>query len=469
MARYYIGIDVSKGYSVVSILEGQNLKRVSVFMINDTKKSRNDLLRAIDKLRKKGSLVIGLETTGGYERPLSFFLLDNQTFYGYEFYVVNPYKFSQWRKLKGTKSSDDQVSSRDLALYLSQEYEAEVKNWEVNTRRLKTDWEQRRLVNFIISQLKILAKLKTELKSGLYQVFPGILAKWKEKLPLWIYRVLSQYPTAVSVREASDEELLIIEGVGSLRLKLLRELSNESPFTSNSEFEGVIVKVLAGQILELEQQINKLKLRLVEYVSTTRAEEFEIVKSIRGISDWTASVFLVLLGRWEFYQDKTKLAGFFGIYPTKKVSGDGKAKSRLSKKGNAKMRAILFLMAENVSIYEPYFKELYQKYKSTGKHHYQVIGILMHKLLRVLWGMLKNGELFDAQKDLNNRRKAPKQDQKQIAANELRNLLGEEGIEEHFSAPVSKRHINKVNKILQVKDKDKKEATSSAKLKTKST
>ena len=465
MARYYLGIDVSKGYSVVSILDSKTMKFQEPLIINDTYKGREQLQKLIDRLTNTGSLSIGLETTGGYERPLSFFLFEHQGKYGYEVFVVNPYKFAQWRKYKGTKSSDDQVSSKDLAMYLYQEYERERSNWRANTNRLKQNWEMRRLVYFIISQLKAISKLKAQLKSSLYQIFPGLLSKWKEKLPGWVYRVLQYYPSAFSIEQARDKEILEIEGVGVQRLSLLRTLSKKGGRELNSEFESIIVQSLAKQILALEEQLDELKKKLADQLEQTSREEFEIVKSINGISDWTGAAFLVLLGSWDLYNDKTKLAGFFGVYPTKKVSGDGKSKSRMSKRGNSKMRAILYLMAENAVIHEPYFRSLYHKYKSKGKHHYQVIGILMNKLLRILWGMLKNGEKFNPQKDMNYRKRTGQQSKTQIELNELHNLMNDNQLEEHLSAPISGRRLNKIKKILSEQQKDiKNRATPHAKL-----
>ncbi len=70
------------------------------------------------------------------------------------------------------------------------------------------------------------------------------------------------------------------------------------------------------------------------------------------------------------------------------------------------MRAILYVAANNVVLHEPYFKSLYHHYISKGKKHRTVMGIIMHKLMRIIYGMLKNQQPFNASVDEANKSKA---------------------------------------------------------------
>lgn len=79
----------------------------------------------------------------------------------------------------------------------------------------------------------------------------------------------------------------------------------------------------------------------------------------------------------------------------------------MSKDGSAHARAVLFKAAENVVNYEPYFKAIYEKQKLKGKGHRQAIGVIMSKLTRVIYGMLKTKSFYDPGVDAYNQIKKP--------------------------------------------------------------
>ena len=77
----------------------------------------------------------------------------------------------------------------------------------------------------------------------------------------------------------------------------------------------------------------------------------------------------------------------------------------MSKQGDKHMRALLFVAANNVIIHNPYFSSLHKKYLAAGKKPKAAKGIIMHKLLRVIYGMLKSQTAFDPQVDEMNQEK----------------------------------------------------------------
>jgi hypothetical protein len=52
----------------------------------------------------------------------------------------------------------------------------------------------------------------------------------------------------------------------------------------------------------------------------------------------------------------------------------------------------------------PILKQLYARFRAKGMKHYQVMGTVMHKLLRIIYGVLKNKSAFNADIDQNNTR-----------------------------------------------------------------
>ena len=159
---------------------------------------------------------------------------------------------------------------------------------------------------------------------------------------------------------------------------------------------------------------------------------------------WTAASFLIELGETERFEDSKQLAAFFGVHPSFRQSGDGLYKVKMSKQGSARMRAVLYLIAHNLKMHNEYFKNIYAKHRARGKKHRVVMGILMHKVLRVMWGMLKSKTFFDAGIDVENQKKSQNVDD-----NIQLNLKSRRLQELSLDAPISRSNSKKRKAILQ--------------------
>ena len=67
----------------------------------------------------------------------------------------------------------------------------------------------------------------------------------------------------------------------------------------------------------------------------------------------------------------------------------------MSKMGRKAPRWILFMVATCAIIKNEMIRELYLEYLEKGKTKMQAIGIMMHKILRIIYGMLKNHNPYD--------------------------------------------------------------------------
>ncbi len=146
------------------------------------------------------------------------------------------------------------------------------------------------------------------------------------------------------------------------------------------------------------------------------------------------------------YQKASSSSAYFGLYPEFKESGDGNSNPRISKKGRSSCRAILYMAAANVVIHNPYFKDYYARQRSKGLAHHAAIGVVMNRLMRVAWGMLKSQTKFDPKVDQDNQAKfaehVPKPHKSQsleisqgapISRRTRRKLLAEKGPKDSLS------------------------------------
>src|ERR1041384_836827 len=71
----------------------------------------------------------------------------------------------------------------------------------------------------------------------------------------------------------------------------------------------------------------------------------------------------------------------------------------MSKKGRGHIRSVLYMVALSAVRYNPMFKQLYARFRAKGMTHKQAAGVVMNKMLRVIYGVLKSGKAFDPEID----------------------------------------------------------------------
>ena len=101
-----------------------------------------------------------------------------------------------------------------------------------------------------------------------------------------------------------------------------------------------------------------------------------------------------------------KISSYFGIDPRYKESGDGKWGNHMSKRGRGTMRAALYMCAKTGVRFNEPLKDIYDRCRAKGMNYNQAIGAAMHKLLRIIYGILKSQKPFDAEVDRKNQQKA---------------------------------------------------------------
>jgi transposase len=140
-----------------------------------------------------------------------------------------------------------------------------------------------------------------------------------------------------------------------------------------------------------------IKLMEKEIINLTQdAKEIELITHIDGISKVSASQLVVILKERDF-QSKKQLTAFVGLDITTKLSGTSIHKhGKISKRGTAAARRILFNMAWGVCRHNEKFQSMYNYYKAKGRHHFECLIIIARKLLHIFYGMWRTKTEFKA-------------------------------------------------------------------------
>ncbi len=152
-----------------------------------------------------------------------------------------------------------------------------------------------------------------------------------------------------------------------------------------------VIDCLEKEIKETQKQINSL----IDQDPTLKNDR-ELLKSIPGIGNLTASKLLAEIPDIKKYESVKQLVAFAGMNPQHYQSGSSVSKkSRLSKTGSARIRKLLFLPALVAKTHGEVFKSFEAKLLKNGKAKMIIVGAIMRKLLHIAYGVLKNNKSFD--------------------------------------------------------------------------
>jgi transposase len=89
-------------------------------------------------------------------------------------------------------------------------------------------------------------------------------------------------------------------------------------------------------------------------------------------------------------------AAYAGLAPREYTSGSSvRRKTRLSKRGNARLRKALYLPTFTAVRFNPVLAGFFDRLVGRGKPRMRAVGACMRKLVMICYGVLKNRAPFD--------------------------------------------------------------------------
>ena len=148
------------------------------------------------------------------------------------------------------------------------------------------------------------------------------------------------------------------------------------------------IAFLRGQCTSMRKAINR-HIKLNEPLRAT----IERLRSIPAIGERTANRMAVVLRANAFCS--AKQAAFLGIVPVHSESGVSvRGRPRLSKAGNPRMRASLYMAAIVAKRVNPDVRDLYDRLCAKGKLKMSALRACMRKLVHLCYGVEKSGRLY---------------------------------------------------------------------------
>ncbi len=164
--------------------------------------------------------------------------------------------------------------------------------------------------------------------------------------------------------------------------------------------DGPIVDSIQEVIATLERQHERIQdkiRRLFEEHQTLKVRR-DLLTSIPGIANATAEKILGEAPNLDGFSSSKSVAAYAGLSPQHFESGSMRAKSRISKTGNGRLRKALYFPAIVAIRWNPVVKAFARRLSLAGKPKLVIIAAVMRKLLVIAYGVLKSGIGWDPQR-----------------------------------------------------------------------
>lgn len=417
--KAFLGIDVSKGYADFVLLAEDKSILCEGFQLTDNPDGRARLKELIEiwLADEAEHFYCGVESTGGYENNWYSYLKNLAESKPLSVARLNPRGVKAVGAAILTRTVTDAVSAHNIALYLIG-YPEKVSYQNAGTSDKCKEGRQQCTYLSMLKKTKV--QFANQFEKLLYQHFSEVMIYCRHGVPAWLLRMLTRYPSARSVLKAGPSKLEQIKGISSGRaLSLIKKVEGSVQMVS-SQIEHLII-MTAKEILHKKDLIENEKEYLYELYHDD--DDVKLMSSIPGIGDQSAIELMLEIEEVERFEFSKNISSYFGVHPQFKQSGDGTWSSHMSKQGRGQVRSILFMAALSGARCNPILKKLYARFRAKGMHHYQAMGVVMHKLLRIIYGVLKHKQPFNVELDeKNQQRSMEKQQENEVKIKEVEKI-----------------------------------------------
>lgn len=156
------------------------------------------------------------------------------------------------------------------------------------------------------------------------------------------------------------------------------------------------LETIRQTICFLDTQIQTLE----KEIFTLSADKFrqlsQKITTVKGIGPKTALALLVATDGLRHFSNVKQLVKFVGLAPTQRQSGKSlNAKGHINRAADPELRTLFYMATWSACKSNKACMELRTKLKNKGKPPKVILIAIAHKLLRQIWGVVKNDAPFD--------------------------------------------------------------------------
>lgn len=383
----YVGIDIAKQKHYASIMNSDGEVLAEPFPFSNDYNGFQKLLDHLVSFPKENTF-IGMESTAHYAENLTSFLYTR----GYQICIINPIQTSSLRKSNIRKTKTDSVDTYLIIKALTLNHFRLYSERDYNSLQLKN------LCRFRQKLMKARTKVKIQLLTYVDLLFPELQYFFKSGIHgKACYALLKTQPNPDKIAKMHLTRLTNLLSKSShghfnqSNAVRLKELASQSV--------GIKNDTLSLQILQSIKQIEMYTKQLAEVeqsIQDTMDKIDSVIKTIPGIGSLNGAMILGEIGDITRFRKPCQLLAYAGLDPSVYQSGNFyAARTRMSKRGSKLLRFALINAAWQTTLVNNTFKTYYELKISQGRRHYNALGHVAHKLVRVIHKMLTNNIEFN--------------------------------------------------------------------------
>ena len=392
LLKTVFGIDVSSRKSNVCIMV--NGQKVNDYAISNDMVGFNRLIGDLKQVTKPQII---FEATGVYSRRLQAFLDMHELRY----VMMNPLEAKRKTKDDLHQNKTDKLDALYLAKLQSEHPQrlAYVQNKE---------YQELMANNRIYEQASHdLITNKNRLHKAVQLTFPEIEHLMVNPRGKNYWSIVLRFPHPDIVLETKEADIIDflkgLSGIGKKRANditqnLIRLAKVACPAVKKNSAHIRGLKMAINNILSAEEECQTA---LQEMAKLAPKRDLEILTSIPGIGENTALRIISELGDIRRFNNPSQLNAFVGVDPQVYESGNLTAHLSISKRGTAIGRKVLYLAINQIQSAKKagnpcHIADYYEKRKrssETASHKKAAIASI-HKLLRTIFALIKNDQLY---------------------------------------------------------------------------
>lgn len=158
----------------------------------------------------------------------------------------------------------------------------------------------------------------------------------------------------------------------------------------------VIITGYKKILKDLQGELKKFETELYKKLAEWQPEVVKQVRSVVGIGKRATAILIVTTQGFKHTENYRQLISYAGLSPKEYSSGSTiRGKVRICKQGGSLLRHTLYMCALNAKETNGACKELFDRLVAKGKNKKLAVIAVANKLLKQVFGVVKNETLFD--------------------------------------------------------------------------
>lgn len=392
-----IGIDIGKTVQYARAFDFRGIELSKVKSFENTAEGFtifSDWLKSLAKEHLKNSITIGMEPTGHYWFNLAHYLAGLNI----KVVLVNPLHVKRSKELDdNSQTKNDRKDPKTIAkLVIEGRYSVPyIPEGIYSDLRIAIDMRE--------SLTKGLIKIKNKVTQWLDKYFPefnDVFSDWEGKTSLI---TLKEFPTPEKILYLGVDQIFKVwrnevkRSVGLNRAVRLVEAAKTSIGIKNGL--RMAEKELTDNLQQYEllsKQLNNLSLEIEEMI--LQIPGVDKILPMKGMGIITIASFIAEVGDIKRFSHPDQIQKLAGLNLIENSSGKHKGQTTISKRGRARLRAVLFRAMMPLVAKNQEFKMLHEYYttrKNNPLKKKQSLILLCCKLIRIIYSVMKKLVKYD--------------------------------------------------------------------------